>query len=556
MRVWAWNHPEHLLKKETPALGGEVEDLAWDGESKRIVAAGGGSSKAKVFSWDTGSNLGEIIPHSKKVITCDLRPTLPHRLIMGGEDFNVSFYNGAPFKYNKGIKEHTNFVNCARFSPTGALFVTVSSDKTAKVYAGDGGELVARLDPSGMHGGSVFSASWSPDGTQLVTSGGDKAVKLWDMAPAIAAVGAGGAGGAPPVDCPCTATAMVGSTPGDMQESVVWLGGEHKDTIISTSLDGTLNYFTVATLASGPSRRVSGHNEPMVALECDPATGVLVTGCSGGKVCAWRPKDEGRTLYTAQALGGAHAPTKKCSSVALSGSSHFAVGAWDDKLRCGVVGGGGAELTVTVPLGGQPKGVASSPATPDVYFVATSSALLVVTGGAVVSTTQAPWKPTCVALSLDGKQVAVGGEDRKVHFFTFNPATPTTPPTEVGVGSKEAGSPPSCLAFSPDAATLAMGDAGREVRLYATASRECTVSGRWMAHTTRVTGLKWSPNGLYIATVASDRRLVIWDPTADSPKLTFDLAHAQPFAAVAWASNTELWALGTDGVAVKKTLVL
>jgi len=191
-----------------------------------------------------------------------------------------------------------------------------------------------------------------------------------------------------------------------------------------------------------------------------------------------------------------------------------------------------------------------------VYFVATSSALLLVAGGAVVSTTPAPWKPTCVALSLDGAQVAVGGEDKKVHFFTFNPSTPSTPPTEVGVGSKEAGSPPSCLAFSPDGAVLAMGDAGREVRLYAVASRECTVSGRWMAHTTRVTGLKWSPNGQYIATVASDRRLVIWDPTADSPKLTFDLAHAHPFAAVAWASNSEVWVLGTDGVAVKKTLAL
>jgi hypothetical protein len=42
----------------------------------------------------------------------------------------------------------------------------------------------------------------------------------------------------------------------------------------------------------------------------------------------------------------------------------------------------------------------------------------------------------------------------------------------------------------------------------------------------------------------------------DGPVLTQDLAHSAPFAGAAWASNTELWVFGTDGVAVKKTLAL
>ena len=51
----------------------------------------------------------------------------------------------------------------------------------------------------------------------------------------------------------------------------------------------------------------------------------------------------------------------------------------------------------------------------------------------------------------------------------------------------------------------------------------------------------------------------MWDPSpeASAPvKLRVDLAHPHPFAACAWASDRELWTLGTDGVAVKRALAL
>jgi hypothetical protein len=121
VRVWAWTVASHALKYECPALGGEVEDLAWDAESKRILAVGGGSVNAKIFNFDTGGSLAEVVPQSKKVITCDLRPTRPLRAVWGGEDFKsgVSLYaGGPPFKYSKGVKDHSNFINCVRRATT------------------------------------------------------------------------------------------------------------------------------------------------------------------------------------------------------------------------------------------------------------------------------------------------------------------------------------------------------------------------------------------------------------------------------------------------------
>jgi hypothetical protein len=41
-------------------------------------------SKAKFFLFDTGSNLGEVIPLSKKALSCDMKPSRPFAAAYGG----------------------------------------------------------------------------------------------------------------------------------------------------------------------------------------------------------------------------------------------------------------------------------------------------------------------------------------------------------------------------------------------------------------------------------------------------------------------------------------
>jgi WD40 repeat protein len=46
VRVWdATNPVEGVLKLATRPLGGKINDLAWDGESKRIIVGGEGKGK-------------------------------------------------------------------------------------------------------------------------------------------------------------------------------------------------------------------------------------------------------------------------------------------------------------------------------------------------------------------------------------------------------------------------------------------------------------------------------------------------------------------------------
>jgi hypothetical protein len=45
VRIWDATQPEQILKTETRALSGRINDLAWDFESKRLIAVGEGKDR-------------------------------------------------------------------------------------------------------------------------------------------------------------------------------------------------------------------------------------------------------------------------------------------------------------------------------------------------------------------------------------------------------------------------------------------------------------------------------------------------------------------------------
>jgi hypothetical protein len=54
--------------------------------------------------WDSGSTVGEFDGHSKRVLSCDFKPTRPFRIVTCGEDFLANFYEGPPFKFKHSIR--------------------------------------------------------------------------------------------------------------------------------------------------------------------------------------------------------------------------------------------------------------------------------------------------------------------------------------------------------------------------------------------------------------------------------------------------------------------
>ena len=65
-------------------------------------------------------------------------------------------------------RDHSNFVNCVRYSPDGTKFITVSSDRKGIIYDGKSGDKLGELSAEGGHKGSIYAVSWSPDSKQVI----------------------------------------------------------------------------------------------------------------------------------------------------------------------------------------------------------------------------------------------------------------------------------------------------------------------------------------------------------------------------------------------------
>jgi WD40 repeat protein len=78
------------------------------------------------------------------------------------------------------LKGHTRVVTSASFSPDGSRVVTASVDNTARVWDAKSGAEVLTLKG---HTLPLTSASFSADGSRLVTASDDKTVKVWDASP-------------------------------------------------------------------------------------------------------------------------------------------------------------------------------------------------------------------------------------------------------------------------------------------------------------------------------------------------------------------------------------
>ncbi|GAB1607841.1 actin-interacting protein 1-like [Argonauta hians] len=180
IRIWDTINPEHVLSKEYQPIAGKIKDIAWSPDSKRMVVCGEGKGTfARPFLVDTGSSVGEITGHSKPINSIDYRPKNPFRIVSASEDYSIIMCEGPPFKFSKKIDAHTNFVNCIRYSPNGEKFISGGADGKAIVYDGKTGEQVGELGPP-AHKGGIYAIAFSPDSAQVLTVSGDKTAKIWN----------------------------------------------------------------------------------------------------------------------------------------------------------------------------------------------------------------------------------------------------------------------------------------------------------------------------------------------------------------------------------------
>ncbi|KAI9812608.1 MAG: WD40 repeat-like protein [Pycnora praestabilis] len=507
VRVWDCIG-EGATKGEYHIIGGRINDIAWDGDSQRIIAVGDGKERfGHCITADSGNSVGEISGHSAQVNTVSIRQQRPLRAATGSDDTSMVYYHGAPFKFNTSLRgQHNKFVYGVAFSPDGSTLASVGADRKVWLYDGKTGEAKGQLGEE-EHKGSIFGVSWAKDSKRFVTASADQTVKIWD-AEAGKVVQNWRLGEEGKISI------------ANHQMGVVWPAGRSDGLVISLNLAGDLNYLSEGS--PKPVKIVSGHQRNITSLGTAEVAGAqgntLWTGSYEGRICNWDLSTGlGKTVD-----GDTH--TNQVAGFAPTSEGHgrmYSVG-WDDTLRSIDVSAntftGGATKLI-----GQPKGISTSDGK---ILVATTNGVEIFNQNQKVGELTTQYEPTTLA-AHEGT-VAVGGDNNVVHIYMLAPKT-----LELKTELKNSTSFISSLAFSYDGSLLAAGNSSGKIVVYKTTDYSLATD-RWSSHTGRVTSLAFNKEGSHAVSGGLDTNLFVWSVAKPGRRVTASNAHKDGVNGVAW----------------------
>ncbi|GAC94402.1 hypothetical protein PHSY_001973 [Pseudozyma hubeiensis SY62] len=514
VRVWDLVGDEQIIKNEVKVIAGRINDLAWDGESKRIIAVGDGRERfGHAFSFDSGSSVGEVTGHSRQINAVAIRKDRPFRAVTAGDDNNLVFYHGAPYKYNKTIATHTRFVQDVAYAPNGDHFVSVGSDSKVFVYDGKTGDTVIELSAkaSGGHSGTIFAVDFSPDSKNIATAGADGFVKVWDIA-------------AEKLVASHDLNGQSSQKVDDQQVGIVWAGSR----IVSLNFAGTLN---VIEVDSGKVDKLYGACKSFGVRSLDVAEDgrTLVGGSYDGRVLSWSPDGVCKPVVGGESLSAA------VLGVHATRDGVF-VASMDDSVR---KISDGKYAGAAIATSSQPKGSAAS--TSGVVVIAGAQGIDIIDNGKKThhATT---YTPSSATISADASHVAVGAEDGKVYLYTHSSGSLKETATLTNNRSAV-----TALAFDPQLSLLAAGESSGKIQVYDLATRSLKIA-HWVFHSARINDIRFSPDGTHAVSASLDTHVYVWSVKKPMKNIAVKNAHANGAQAVTWLSDAEFASAGADGV--------
>ena len=529
LRVWAYDHEEHLCKLELQVLPGIARDVAWDGDNQRICVAGDAQSGlTKCVQFPTGVQCGPMGGHTKRSVTIDMREKRPFRIMSGSEDQKCVFYSGPPFKIDKTCMEHSNTVNCVRFSNNSNFIASVGSDKKVIIYDGKTGDVVNVFEA--VHKGSIYACAWSDDDSKLLTCSADMTAKLinvidgsiiksWNLSEDAARAYPGKGG-------------MVVGCAFCMNRPVVLGVNGHM-----SILDETTNVF---------SRPLSGHQAPITALAVDKLNKNYYTSDTDGVICKWETTSDG-ILNASRIKGGeSHMITGAVHGGTIKGLSvlknQLISCGWDDFYR--ISDPVEENCHTAVKLSSQPTMSTSSENF--VVILCLHEIIIVDKNGEIISVIEnLPYSPLCGSVLCDETRLSVGGDDMKIHIYSISNGMLSE--ERVVTGHTK---PISAISFSPNGSYLASGDT-KDVVVWNVSDWTTACKGRWCFHTSTITCLAWSPDSRILASAGQDENVFLWCLDKKMRRVRYEYVHRGGVSSIEFLDNDNLLSVGGDGCVCK-----
>lgn len=512
VRVWDTTQETHILKYEGNMLGGPIRDIEWSADSKRILVVGEGKKSSHCFMWDSGTSCGNISGHNGAVNAVAHSPERPYRAVTAGEDYSLQFFNGVPYKHNRSLKDHTNFVNCVRYSPKGGTFASVGSDKKIFVYDGKTGDMVGELkDGETGHSGGILSVSYSPDGDKIMTASADKTVKFWDLEAQ-----------------KLISTYNAGNDLSNQQLGCLWAG----QFTLSVSLSGSISYIDMNS--NQCSRILNGHQKSIETLVVKDDK--IITSSYDGRITKWDAESGDATYFT----GNGH--KSKIEDCRILNDDVITVDNAENKLlrtsfTSGEMGGNSTSLPCAVNYFNVNESTGL-----EVYSGKECQEILIFKNKTQVGSVKTKYQPSGVAIAPSGTVVAVGDE-RNPAIYIYDVEGDTLVQRQVIQASKC----PTEMAFSPDGAWLASGSDNRDLQLFDVNNSYKRVSTAWSA-SSRVTTCDFNPSSSLVGFGSLDSTVYVCDiaKPMDLP-IKILRAHPQaPISKVRWRNDNIIVSTGND----------
>ncbi len=165
-----------------------VYDVGFSPDGKRLVSAAGNffarTTGGEVKVWDLagGKELLMLKSHGGSVYSAVFSPD-GKRLATAGGDHTVRLWDAATGKELATLRGYSGQVYHVAFSPDGRFLAAAGSGTHGTIRIWNLSLPGLPLAFQGHGTEDVYSVAFRPDGKRLATGGGDRSVRVWDIAP-------------------------------------------------------------------------------------------------------------------------------------------------------------------------------------------------------------------------------------------------------------------------------------------------------------------------------------------------------------------------------------
>ncbi len=482
-----------------------VRDVAFS-PAGSILASGSDDGVVRLWDMASGELVREITGHPDYVRAVAFGPR-GQLLATACDDGLVRLWDADTGELLRELTGHTDYVRGVAVSPDGALIASGSDDTTVRLWNAVTGEEVAVL---GEHADWVRAVAFSPDGGTLASASDDGTVKLWDVA-------------SREVQRSLEVGALVTSVAFSPDGSRLATG----------SVGGRIGLWdpTEATLLA----RAGGPVPMLLKLALSPDGRRLVAGTETGDARAWDLQSEEAIATTMQFPGV------------------FLVRALDFNARGDLLaaGGIGTEINVVDPASGELSQSLSWPEGTLALKFDRRGRLWGADDDGVVT----QWNvddasvlhragtasPPLMTIDSKSGKVLKSSEPAKqlgAAIFTDDAGRLIASPGEAGA---------LCLALSPDGRVVAMGGRDGAVLLGRSDTLEMSpLHGE--VHRDYVRGLAFSPDGRFLASASDDGTVKLWSVEFRRLLRTFE-GHTDWVRDVLFIDDDRLVSCADDGTA-------